>query len=136
MRKSLAIFAIFLALSVSYGASAKPAVVNGEDCARLVEHVPDSDVAYQPGVDAYSRKVASADVAGTRRISPPREIKIPIQVDVQDKFGDSSNTLFGTSDTTVGNVTYRDGKLYCNGEPLQDAETAHIAKLCKQKLGN
>jgi hypothetical protein len=118
-----------------YGATAKEAVVKGEDCAKLVEHVPDSDVAYRPGVDAYGRKVASADLGGTRRIKVPREIKIPIQVDVQEKFGDSANTLFATGDTAVGNVTYRDGKLYYNGEPLQDKETARIAKLCRQKLG-
>ncbi len=130
MRKSPAIFAIFLVLSVSYGASAATVVVQADDCARLVEHVPNSDVAYQPGVDAYGRKVTSADLGGTLRIKPPREIKSPIQIDLQKKFGvPTDTTLFSTSDTTVGTVTYRDGRLWYDGQPLQDEETARIAKL-------
>jgi len=119
---------------MSHGASAATAVVQADDCARLVQHVPDSDVAYQPGVDAYGRKVTSADLGGTLRIKPPREIKIPIQIDVQEKFGAPGSTLFSTRNTTVGTVTYRDGRLWYDGQPLQDEEAARIAKLCRKKL--
>ena len=118
---------------MSYGASAATVVVEVDDCARLVKHVPDSDVAYRPGVDAYGAAVTPADLGGSPRIVPPREIKIPIQIDVQEKFGSPGSTLFSTSDTTVGTVTYRDGRMWYNGQPLQDEETARIAKLCRQK---
>ena len=135
MRTGPAISAILLALSVSYGASAATVVVQADDCASLVEHVPDSDVAYRPGVDADGAAVTPADLGGSLRITPPREIKIPIQIDLQKKFGvPTDTTLFSTSDTTVGTVTYRDGRLWYDGQPLQDEETARIAKLCRQKL--
>ena len=135
MRKSPAIFAIFLALSVSYGASAATVVVQADDCARLVEHVPDSDVAYRPGVDAYGAAVTPADLGTSPRITLPREFKIPIQIDLQKKLGIPTDTsLFSTSDTTIGTVTYRDGLLWYDGQPLHDEETARIAKLCREKL--
>ena len=63
---------------MSYGASTATVVVEADDCARLLEHVPDSDVAYRPGADVDSAAVTPADLGGSLRIAPPREIKIPI----------------------------------------------------------
>ena len=89
----------------------------------------------RPGADVDGAAVTPADLGGSLRIARPREIKIPIQIDLQKKFGvPTETTLFSTSDTTVGTVTYRDGRLWYDGQPLQDEETARIAKLCRQKL--
>ena len=120
---------------MSYGAFAATVVVQADDCASLVEHIPDSDVPYRPGLDADGWAVTPADLGNSLRITPPREIRIPIQIDLQKKFGvPTDTTLFSTSDTTVGTVTYRDGRLWFDGQPLADEETARIAKLCRKKL--
>ena len=64
------------------------------DCARLVEHVPSADVAYQPGVDAYGRAVAPADLPGGlhngTQFQVPDTLHIPIEVDLLDRFGFSA----------------------------------------------
>ena len=61
-------------------ALAATATVSPATCAQLTEHVADSSVAYQPGIDAMGRKVAPADLGGGFKFTPPKEIKIPIQI--------------------------------------------------------
>ena len=125
--KKVIYITVLIVFSAAYGAWAATATVSSGTCARLTEHKADSSVAYQPGVDAQGRKVAPAGTGGEFKFKAPKEIKIPIQIDP----GLSSE--FSTSDTTVGNVTYRDGRLYYNGKPLQDDETARIARLCQRR---
>ncbi len=109
--------------------AAATATVTAEDCSRMTEHVPDASVAYQPGVDANGDKVASATLGGGFQVKPPSEIKIPIQISPGP-----SSSLFSTSDTTIGTVTYKNGRVYYNGKPVQDDEAARIAKLCQRQL--
>ena len=40
-------------------------VISGQDCQRLVRHVPAPDVAYKPGVDVHGKPVAPADLPGS-----------------------------------------------------------------------
>src|SRR3546814_3880697 len=42
-----------------------------EDCRRLVQHRPDPDVAYTPGVDVRGNAVAPADQPGQSRVAAP-----------------------------------------------------------------
>jgi hypothetical protein len=66
-------------------AAAETIVVTKPDCQRLVQYVPSGDVEYQPGVDAYGRPVAPADVGGGYgEIKPPDEITFPIQVNLRN----------------------------------------------------
>ena len=66
-------------------------VITRADCARLVEHVPAPGVAYQPGVDAYGRAVAPADLPGGLNGGAqnlvPETLHIPIEIDLLDRFG-------------------------------------------------
>jgi len=54
-----------LALASAGGAPADPLIVRPSGCAPLATHVPDADMAYQPGVDAYGRAVPPADLPGS-----------------------------------------------------------------------
>ncbi len=128
MKKSTFI-SILMAFSMPYGAQAATATVSPDTCARLTEHVADASVAYQPGVDAMGRKVAPATLGGGFQFTPPKEIKIPIQITPTG----ASSSLYSTSDTTIGQVTYRQGRVYYNDQPLQDEETARIVRLCRQQ---
>ena len=105
------------------------------DCARLVEHVPASDVAYQPGVDAYGRAVVPADLNGGlnggARIQVPETLHIPIEIDLLDRFGIPVTPGLYESDILIGEVVYRNGRLTFEGQPLQDEATAELSRRCQ-----
>ncbi len=106
------------------------------DCARLVEHVPAPDVAYQPGVDAYGRTVAPADLSGSLNgstpIQVPETLHIPIEIDLLARFGIPANPALYDADVPIGEVVYRDGRLSFNGQPLQDEAAAELTRRCQK----
>ena len=121
MKKHTYIFN-FYAFSMPYSAHAATATVSASTCAQLTEHVADSSIAYKPGVDAMGRKVAPADLGGGFKFTPPKEIKIPIQITPEG----NSSSFYSTSYTNVETVTYWNGQVYFNDKPLQDNETTRI----------
>ncbi len=102
------------------------------DCARLVEHLPAPDVAYQPGVDAYGRAVAGADLNSGTQIQVPETLHIPIEIDLLERFGIPANPALYDADVPVGEVVYRDGRLTFEGQPLQDEAAAELSKRCQK----
>ena len=104
------------------------------DCARLVEHVPAPDVAYQPGVDAYGRAVVPADLNGGAQIQVPEILHIPIEIDLLDRFGIPANPALYESDIPIGDVVYRNGRLTFEGQPLQDDAAAELTRLCQKVM--
>jgi hypothetical protein len=102
------------------------------DCARLVEHVPAADVAYQPGVDAYGREVMSADLNGGTQIPVPETLHIPIEIDLLDRFGIPAHPDLYESDIPLGEVVYQNGRLSFNGQPLQNEAAAELSRRCQR----
>jgi hypothetical protein len=102
------------------------------DCARLVEHVPAADVAYQPGVDAYGREVVSADLNGGTQIPVPETLHIPIEIDLLDRFGIPAHPELYESDIPLGEVVYQNGRLSFNGQPLQNEAAAELSRRCQR----
>ncbi len=102
------------------------------DCVRLVEHVPAADVAYQPGVDAYGRAVAPADLSGGATIPVPETLHIPIEIDLLDRFGIPAQAGLYESDIPIGEVVYRNGRVTFEGRPLQDDAAAEISRRCQK----
>ncbi len=128
MRKIPAVLIIFGAISMAWPLAAVTVTITAETCADLTEHVPDASVAYRPGVDADGDAVAPATLGGGFQVEPPREINIPIQISPGP-----TSSLYSTSDTTIGKVTYRDGRVLYNGRPVQDQEAARISRLCQEQ---
>ncbi len=102
------------------------------DCARLVAHVPDPDVAYESGVDVYGREVVPADLGGAPRIELPETILIDIEIDLLQRFGIPANPALYDPDAEVGEVVYKDGRFTFNGQPLQDEAQAELAARCQE----
>ncbi len=102
------------------------------DCARLIEHVPAPDVAYRPSVDAYGRAVAPADLNGGTPIQAPETNRIPIEIDLLDRFGIPANPALYESDIPIGEVVYRNGRLTFEGQPLQDEAAAELSRRCQK----
>ena len=135
MRHSIAYLApalFLLAASPAAAHETATVTITRADCARLVEHVPGPDVAYQPGVDVYGRDVAPADLGGAPRIELPETIVIDIEVDLQARFGTPDNKVLFDPDAEVGEVAYRDGRFTFNGQPLQDQAQAELAARCQE----
>ncbi len=109
-------------------------IITRADCARLVEHVPAPGVAYQPGVDAYGRAVAPAELDGGTPIQAPETLHIPIEIDLLDRFGIPANPALYESDIPIGEVLYRNGRLTFEGQPLQDEAAAELSRRCQQIL--
>ena len=102
------------------------------DCARLVAHVPDPDVAYRPGVDVHGREVVPADLGGAPRIELPETILIDIEIDLLQRFGIPATPALYDADAEVGEVLYKDGRFTFNGQPLQDQAQAELAARCQE----
>ncbi len=131
--------ALLLAASPAHAHEGKAEVtIARADCARLVEHVPAPDVAYHPGVDAYGRAVAPADLPGGLngglQIEVPETLHIPIEIDLQERFGIPANPALYKSDVPVGEVVHRNGRLSFNGQPLQDDAAAELTRRCQKIL--
>lgn len=78
------LFAPALAAAVPALAETATVTITGEDCARLVKHVPDADVTYQAGTDVYGRPVAPADLDGGLQIALPDEYSFDILIQPVD----------------------------------------------------
>ncbi len=104
------------------------------DCARLVEHVPAPDVAYQPGVDVYGNPVAPADLDGGAPIELPETIVSDIEVDLFQRFGIPVDPALYDADAELGEVVYREGRFTFNGQPLHSEAQAELAARCQKVM--
>lgn len=107
-------------------------VVTEEQCRQVVGHRPAADVAYQPGVDVYGRKVAPAEVdGGANRIDLPEEFDIAIGVDIQNRRGvDQSGRPFEAT-LPVGTVTVKGDRFFFNGKEFGSDARLRLEQACR-----
>lgn len=134
MRIPVTISAILWLVSAVFPAAAETVTVTVEGCAGLVRHVPDSDVAYKPGVDVDGNEVTPADLPGAAPIKLPEQIDIPITVEIDTRYGIPAVPGLYKPEATIGTVTYRDGRFWFNGQPLQDEAQAELTRACQEQL--
>ena len=116
----------------AHGATVK---VTREACKNVVAHQPSADVAYKPGVGVNGNSVAPANLNNGPQIGVPREIVIPIEIDLQQRAGNSTTDRKYESNAQIGVVSYRDGQVFYNGKPLQGGQNEiKIAVACKRLL--
>lgn len=109
-----------------------------EDCRRLVRHLPDSDVAYTPGVDVRGNAVAPADQPGQPRIAAPDVVVIQLTVDLLRRYGvPAESPLAPRGEAAVGVLTYdiASGRMTYDGQPLSDPEQDALAAACAAQQG-
>jgi len=130
---TLVITAAMLLWCGAAAVAAEPTVrIADATCARLVEHRPAPDVAYQPGVDAHGKPVAPADLPGSGSLVLPEMIRVAITVDLQKRFGIPANSVLFEAEAEVGTVEFQGDRLTFNGQPLGDAEARALAEACQQ----
>ncbi|MGE4350840.1 MAG: hypothetical protein AB7E52_01465 [Bdellovibrionales bacterium] len=103
-------------------------------CQALVKHVPDADVAYQPGIDIHGKPVVPADLDSGYHVALPQEISIPLTVDLMSFLKMDTTALPASAmkrnDIPLGTLTIRDNQVLLNGQPLSDAQQDNLAVLC------
>lgn len=135
MRTFVSTAALIVAIILIYSADAQTVKITESDCSNFVRHVPANDVAYKPGVDAKGRAVVPADLGGAPQIKVPTEFSIPITVDLQKRLGIPADpNSFQTQNFAIGTVTWKDGRGYFNGQPLQNEDAARLSALCQERL--
>ncbi|MCB9973878.1 MAG: hypothetical protein H6854_04890 [Rhodospirillales bacterium] len=118
---------IFLLVMFSSPAQAIEVTYSHQMCRLLAEYTPDKGVTYQPGVDVHGNAVAPADINGGGAFQLPEIIKIPLSVDLAQRFG--------LPDFTDGELSAQLGVLEItkDGRVLQDGRdlTAQAKVICR-----
>jgi hypothetical protein len=107
--------------------------VTRDDCRRLVEHHPDPDVTYTPGVDVYGRPVAPADLPGGVNIRPSDVVEFDVSF---NPLHGGTGRRFGSTELYIGRiqVNVTTGAVTFNDIPLTDPEQAELAAKCQEIL--
>jgi hypothetical protein len=113
-------------------------VITKPDCSRLVRHVPDADVTYQPGIDARGRPVAPADVPGSGANAlpglVPEVLEIPLTIRPMEG---KAYATHGTaqSEALLGTVRYDMGRdlFTFNGQPIGSELQQELARACAKR---
>ena len=110
--------------------------VTQADCKRIVKHTPRADVAYQSGVDVRGNAVVGADLKrpeGAFKI--PDQITIDFGLDFAGRYGfDGTGTQDATASLFLITYDLAMGALTVNGQPLNKADSAAVAKSCAAML--
>ena len=108
--------------------------ITPKDCARVVDHVPASDVEYKAGVDVRGRTVAPADLAGsTLKVPLPDVLEFDIAF---NPLSGAAATKFGETSLSVGKIRYdiNRRKITFNGQPIGGDDLAVLAERCRDIL--
>lgn len=108
--------------------------VSAETCRRLVQHAPAPDINYRPGVDAYGRPVAPADLAPAPILGPPPQMTLNIGADLR-RYGVPATSPLFQPNVGVGEISFDlNGRIFFNGQPLGGAEQSALADQCRQRM--
>lgn len=103
-------------------------------CDFLVNHVPDSDVAYSAGQDVNGRSVAPADLNASPINNFGKEpFNMPLHFEIKLFTKESlPNVLpFAEIKMELDDLEYRNGEVYYRGQPISPQSQAAIAEKCK-----
>ncbi len=119
---------------LSLPAQAETLVVTADQCRTLTRHVPAPDVSYQPGVDADGQEVAPADLPGSVTLRPAERFSIDITVRLDRRFALPATPELYRGEVRVGQVEWRDGSAWFDGQRLDDEATAALLGACAKGL--
>lgn len=125
---------LVLAAALPAAAQGMPPEELAQACRRLPVHVPDRDVAYQPGVDARGRAVAPADLPEADP-APPLQFSIPLTLDSARQLGVAVPTPGGATvpgTMELGRLTITGNEVAFNGQPLNQTSRSRFVALCRE----
>lgn len=105
-----------------------------EDCRRVTVHVPSPDIAYKPGVDAEGNPVVPADLDSGPDFSVPAPLIIRLSLPLGDLTNLGLDSRLDAAEVDLGRIEWRAGKLFWNGQPLDQAGENAVARACRDLL--
>lgn len=150
MHRSMMIGALGAGLMVAGAASAQDRLVSPEEaramvvsvsgglCKRLVRHIPDPNVAYRPGVDAYGRPVVPGDLQDYSAFASlvPDTVTFHVVLDAFDAAGLTPPDGIETPGMVLGTVSYDINRslFTLNGRPVTTDQQDALARACARGL--
>lgn len=132
--KARIVFCLVLMSGTANAAPTTAPTIDTSFCQALVKHVPDADVAYQPGVDVHGKPVVPADLDSGYNIALPDEITIPLTVDLKSflKLDETSlpASAMKRTDAWVGTLTLKGDRVFFDGKPLTNEQQNNLSVLC------
>lgn len=99
-------------------------------CSESVQHVPDMDVEYAPGIDAQGNFIVAPDVGFiSNKLSYP--IDIPIELDMLDRLKMNAPAGIVSDPLIAGLKIYDGGKIEYNGRDV----SGDVERFCMNALG-
>ncbi|MBB4265599.1 hypothetical protein [Roseospira visakhapatnamensis] len=112
--------------------------IDARVCRRLVDHIPDPDVTYRPGVDVRGRPVVPADATDWSQFAAlvPDTLTFHIAVDPLEAADLPAPRGIETPEAILGTVTYDlvRNRFLINGRPLITGQQDALAWACRQGL--
>jgi len=134
-RFSGAVLWVFLLPTLVMAENTPQARISKKDCRLIIEHRPNADVAYKPGVGRDGKAVTPADLDSNRQVRVPdvvtMDILIPFRVFRPGRRVRGGAYLEGN----VGSITVdlKTGRASYNGQPLNNAEQEELYRFCRQQ---
>ncbi len=133
------LFVLIATLCAGPALAAEDAVLlrlDAKVCRQLARHLPEPNVAYQPGVDARGRPVVPADVAA-EPLALPEPRLVEIAVDTFKRLGiPPEGRANYRGQAIVGLVEVApDGLVRLNGRPLPGEGERALAAACARARG-
>lgn len=107
------------------------AVVSSKACAEVVAHVPDTGVAYTPGVDVNGNAVAPADLPGSGSPITADNFPIFLTLDLKKKFKVPDSAKLFKPEAVIGLITIQGNQVFFNGQPIDSGEANLLAAACR-----
>jgi hypothetical protein len=139
------LFLGLVAVFCAGAAHAEKGVLSTGDCQKLVQHVPNDDVTYKPGVDVRGQPVAPADLGGGYKLDIPETIDIQIGLDLADRLGRRESPRQGIDPPVrkvmpfegkapLGVLSIKGNEAYWNNQRLMPQDEALLAEACSKGL--
>lgn len=132
MLRLFAAMSLFASLTLTVSADARDILRAKPSFCRDVA-VTTNDATYVPGVDAYGRPVAPADLPDSGRYVLPEELTIPLTIDIAERLELEERIPGLEGQIPIGTVTLRNNQVFFNEEPVDGLNRADIVAICDTK---
>lgn len=103
-------------------------IVTKDTCRMLTVHVPDSSVAYKPGVDVHGKPVVPADLNGGNSWQLPQTVSFMVREDLAAQGPREYEADFAEIKVDLGT-----NRVTLNGQPLTPPDQSRLIAQCKGK---